>query len=135
MTRVEPLLVRRKFLEAANISDCHSGSNYLGLLLETLAGRNGGFPNRIKANSMIPNLVSNNMKMNMSFTQHKKIVFENVLIVKSIHHSKDSLEQVKKLQIKLREFDFLTGYSVLFYCYIKFLHFRFLLLCYLVRDR
>ena len=49
----------------------------------------------------------------MSFTKHKnKIVYEKVLLVKIIHNSKDSLEKVGKLQIKFREFDCLTGYSV-----------------------
>ena len=49
------------------------------------------------------------------FTKHKnKIVYEKVLLVKIIHNSKDSLEKVWKLQIKFREFDCLTGYSVSF---------------------
>ena len=56
----------------------------------------------------------------MSFTIHKnKIVYEKVLVVKSIHNSKDSLKKVCKLQIKFFEFDCLTGYSVLFICYLK----------------
>ena len=56
----------------------------------------------------------------MSFTKHKnKIVYEKVLVVKSIHNSKDSLEKVCKLQNKFSEFDCLTGYSVLFLCYLK----------------
>ena len=39
-------------------------------------------------------LVSNN-KNEMTFTKHKnKIVYENVLVVKSIHNSKDSLKKV-----------------------------------------
>ena len=51
----------------------------------------------------------------MSFTKHKiKIVYEKVLVVKSIHNSKDSLKKVWKLQIKFFEFDCLTRYSVLF---------------------
>ena len=54
----------------------------------------------------------------MSMTKHKnKIVYEKVLAVKSIHNSKDSLKKVRKLQIKFREFDYLTWYSVLFLCY------------------
>ena len=45
----------------------------------------------------------------MSLTKHKgKIAYEKVLAVKSIHNSKDSLEKVWKLQIKFREFDYLT---------------------------
>ena len=51
----------------------------------------------------------------MSFTKHEnKIVYEKVLVVKSIHNSKDSLKKVCRLQIKFSEFDCLTGYSVLF---------------------
>ena len=48
-------------------------------------------------------------------------------MVKSIHKSKDSLKKVWKLQIKFSEFDCLTGYSVLFFCYSKLSSF----LCYL----
>ena len=56
----------------------------------------------------------------MSFTKHKnKIVNEKVLVVRSIHNSKDSLKKVCKLEIKFSEFDCLTGYSVLFLCYLK----------------
>ena len=51
----------------------------------------------------------------MGFTEHKKkIVYEKVLVVKSIHKLKDSLKKVWKLQIKFSEFDCLTGYSDLF---------------------
>ena len=51
----------------------------------------------------------------MGFTKQKnKIVYEKVLVVKSIHKSNDSLKKVWKLQIKFSEFDCLTGYSVLF---------------------
>ena len=51
----------------------------------------------------------------MGFTEHKKkIVYEKVSVVKSIHKSKDSLKKVWKLQIKFSEFDCLTGYSDLF---------------------
>ena len=63
----------------------------------------------------------------MGFTKQKnKIVYEKVLVVKSIHKSNDSLKKVCKLQIKFSEFDCLTGYSVLF---LGYLH-----LCYLVRN-
>ena len=56
----------------------------------------------------------------MSLTKHKnKIVYEKVLAVKSIHNSKDSLKKVWKLQINFREFDYVTGYSVLFLCYLN----------------
>ena len=56
----------------------------------------------------------------MSFTKHKtKLVYEKVLVVKSIHNSKDSLEKKWKLQIKFSEFDCLTGSSVLFLCCLK----------------
>ena len=41
MTRVEPMLVRIKFFEALDTSEGHSGSSDLGLLIETLACRNG----------------------------------------------------------------------------------------------
>ena len=43
----------------------------------------------------------------MNLTKHEsKIVYEKVLVVKSIRNSKDSLKNVWKLQIKLfREFD------------------------------
>ena len=52
----------------------------------------------------------------MGFTKQKnKIVYEKVLVVKSIHKSNDSLKKVCKLQIKFSEFDCLTGYSVLFF--------------------
>ena len=52
-------------------------------------------------------LFSNN-KNEMSVTKHKnKIVYEKVLVVKSIHNSNDS------------QFDCLTGYSILFLCYLK----------------
>ena len=50
----------------------------------------------------------------MSLTKHKsKIVYEKVLVVKSIHNSKGLLKKVWKLQIKFSEFDCLTGYLVL----------------------
>ena len=63
----------------------------------------------------------------MGFTKQKnKIVYEKVLVVKSIHKSNDSLKMVCKLQMKFSEFDCLTGYSVLFLCYLH--------LCYLVRN-
>ena len=45
----------------------------------------------------------------------KKTVYKKVLVVKSIHNSKDSLKKVWKLQIKFGEFDYSTGYSVLFF--------------------
>ena len=79
------------------------------------------------------------------FTKHKnKIVQEKVSAVKSIRNSKDSLKKVWKLQIKFSEFDCLTGYSVLFLCYLKLISFLcyltlilflcYLHLCYLVRN-
>ena len=78
----------------------------------------------------------------MSFTKHKKIVYEKVLLVKIIHNSKDSPEKEGKSKIKFREFDCLTGYSDLFFCYLKLTSFLcylkltfflcYLLLCYLV---
>ena len=53
----------------------------------------------------------------MGFTKQKnKIVY--VLVVKSIHKSNGSLKKVWELQIKFSEFDCLTGYSVLFLCYL-----------------
>ena len=55
----------------------------------------------------------------MGFTKQKnKIVYEKILVVKSIHKSNDSLKKVWKLLIKFSEFDCLTGYSVLFLCYL-----------------
>ena len=64
----------------------------------------------------------------MSLTKHKiKILYEKVLVVKSIHNSKDSLKKVWKLQIKIREFDFLARCSGSFLCYLKLVSF----LCYL----
>ena len=48
-----------------------------------------------------------------------KIAYEKVSVVNSIYDSKDSLKKVCKLQIQFSEFDFLTGYSVLFLCYLK----------------
>ena len=52
--------------------------------------------------------------MERSFTKYKnKILYEKVLVVKNIHSSKDSLKKVRKLQIKFREIDSLTGYSAL----------------------
>ena len=60
----------------------------------------------------------------MGFTKQKnKIVYEKVLVVKSIHKSNDSLRKVWKLQIKFYEFDCLTGYSVLFLCYLTLILF------------
>ena len=60
----------------------------------------------------------------MGFTKQKnKIVYEKVLVVKSIHKSNDSLKKVWKLQIKFSEFDCLTGYSVLFLCYLTLILF------------
>ena len=54
----------------------------------------------------------------MNFTKHRnRIVYEKVLVVKSIHYSKDSLKKVWKLQITFSEFDCLTGYSDLFLLY------------------
>ena len=64
----------------------------------------------------------------MSLTKHKnKIVYEKVLVVKSIHNSEDCLQKVWKLQMKFSEFDCLTGYFVLFLCYLKLISFS----CYL----
>ena len=60
----------------------------------------------------------------MGYTKQKnKIVYEKVLVVKSIHKSNDSLKKVCKLQIKFSEFDCLTGYSVLFLCYLTLILF------------
>ena len=60
----------------------------------------------------------------MGFTKQKnKIVYEKVLVVKNIHKSNDSLKKVWKLQIKFSEFDCLTGYSVLFLCYLTLILF------------
>ena len=60
----------------------------------------------------------------MGFIKQKnKIVYEKVLVVKSIHKSNDSLKKVWKLQIKVSEFDCLTGYSVLFLCYLTLILF------------
>ena len=72
----------------------------------------------------------------MGFTKQKnKIVYEKILVVKSIHKSNDSLKKVWKLQIKFSEFDCLTGYSVLFLCYLTLILFQcYLHLCYLVRN-
>ena len=81
----------------------------------------------------------------MNLTKHKsKIAYEKVLAVKSIQNSKDSLKKVWKLQIKFREFGYLTWYSVLFLCYSKrnsfscnlnlILFLCYLLLCYLVPN-
>ena len=51
----------------------------------------------------------------MGFTKHKiKIVYEKILVVKSLHNSKHSLKKMSKLQIKFSEFDCLTGNWVLF---------------------
>ena len=56
----------------------------------------------------------------MRFTNHKnKIVYEKLSVVKNIHNSKSSLKKVCKLQIKLFEFDCLSGYWGLFLCYLK----------------
>ena len=64
----------------------------------------------------------------MSFTKHRnKIVYEKVLLVKSIHNSKDSLRKVWKLQTKFSKFECLTGHWVLFLCYLKLIS----ILCYL----
>ena len=64
----------------------------------------------------------------MSFTKHKsKIVYVKVLVVKSIHNSKDLLKKVWKVQIKFREFDFLARCSGSILCYLKLISF----LCYL----
>ena len=77
-------------------------------------GVNGEFPNNIRANNIETKSVSNN-KNEMRLSKHKnKIVYEKVLVVKSIHNSKDSLRKAWKLQMKFSEFDCLTGYSVLF---------------------
>ena len=74
-----------------------------------------------------------------------KIIYEKVLAVKSIHNSKASLKKVWKLQIKFREFNYPTWYSVSFLCYSKrksflcylnlILFLCYLLLCYLVPSR
>ena len=46
----------------------------------------GGFPNNITANNIKTKLVSKN-KIKMSFTKHKNIiVYEKVLVVKSIRN-------------------------------------------------
>ena len=71
-------------------------------------------------------VLSKNIKMKW-FTKHKdKIVQEKVLAVKRILNSKDLLKKVWKLQIKFSVFDNLTGYSILFLCYLTLI-----LLCYL----
>ena len=55
----------------------------------------------------------------MSFTKHKNVVYEKVLVVNSIHNSKGSLKKVCKVQMEFSEFDCWTGYSVLLLCYSK----------------
>ena len=106
--------------------------------------KSGEFPNNIRANNMKTKLVSNNIKMKRVSLNIKIKLFTRVLVVKSFHYSNDSLEKVWKLQIKFFEFDCLTGYSVLFLCYLKLisilcywkliLFLCYLLLCYLVRN-
>ena len=60
----------------------------------------------------------------MSLTKRKnKFVYEKVLVVKSIHNSNDSLKKVWKLQINFSELGCLTGYSVLFLCYLELISF------------
>ena len=59
---------------------------YLSLLMK------GGFPNNIRGNKIKTKLVSINIKMR-SFNKHK-IVYEESLVVKSIHNSKDPLTKV-----------------------------------------
>ena len=44
MTLVEPLPVRIKFVEAVDTNEGHSESSDVGLLIETLVGRNRKFP-------------------------------------------------------------------------------------------
>ena len=67
----------------------------------------------------------------MRFTKHKNIiVYEKVSVVKSIHNSEDSLKKVCKLHLKFSDFDCLTGYSVLFLCYLKLISF----FCYLKKN-
>ena len=55
------------------------------------------------------------MKIVYEYCYENGIVYEKVLVVRSIQ---DSLIKVLKLHIKFREY-FLTGYSVLFLCYMK----------------
>ena len=62
---------------------------------------------------------ANNIKLKLVSNNKNKFVYEKVLVVKSIHNSKDSLKKVCKLQIKFSEIDCLTGYSVLILCYLK----------------
>ena len=59
----------------------------------------GAFPNNLRANNIKTELISNNNKKEMSFTKHKiKIVYEKVLVVKSIHKSKDSLKKYENFR-------------------------------------
>ena len=60
----------------------------------------------------------------MSLTKHKsKIVYENVLVVESIHNLKDSLTKVWKYKQKFHEFGCLARYSGSFLCYLKLISF------------
>ena len=72
----------------------------------------------------------------MGFIQHKsKIVYEKILVVKSIHNTKDSLKKVWKLQIKISEFENMLLKKISFLCYLTLILFLcYLHLCYLVCD-
>ena len=66
----------------------------------------------------------------MSFTKHEnKINFENKICLRESftgqNHSKFKrfTEKSMKIQKKIREFDCLTGHSVLFLCYLKLISF------------
>ena len=45
------------------------------------------------------------------------MVYEKVLVVKSVHNSEDSLRKVSEILIKFREFNCSTGYLDFFYVY------------------
>ena len=89
------------------------------------------------------------MKMKLVSLNKSKIVYEKVLVVKSVHDSEDSLRKVSEILIKFREFNCSTGYLVFlcnmklisFFCYMQIVNpmgriasFCYLLLGYSIRD-
>ena len=59
----------------------------------------GDFPTNTRANNINARVVSNDMKRKLVSLNKSKMVWEKVLVVKSVHNSEDSLRKVTEMQI------------------------------------
>ena len=68
----------------------------------------GEFPTNITSKNA--EVVSIDKKMKLVSLHKNKMVYEKVLVVKSVHNSEDPLRKVSVILIKFREFNCSTGY-------------------------